>query len=205
MINPDEWETICLLVDEGWPGEFTDTAATAWRVFLDDYEPEQVLAAIKALVARGGTFRPSVAQVVAQIRSDPSTPTFDEALVLIRSALRAGRGPLRGDYSTEAQMIAGREEMVRAAARTLHPLVAAFVVRCGDLSRLGDEVAELAAGDYAGARRRDLQLRWEAHVEALDGRDVAAIASGPRRDGLQRLDPLAALGMKPPAQIGSGS
>jgi hypothetical protein len=197
VIGPDEWESICLLVEEGWPGEFTDSAASAWRVFLDDYESAQVLAALKAMVARGGTFRPSVAQVVAEMRRDPSKPTFDEALVLIRRALRAGRRPLTGSYDNEAQMLGAREELVREAALGMHQSVASFVGRCSDIGRLEDEISELSGGEYAGARRRDLERRWEAHLEAFEGREISALAAG-RRDGLRQLDPLGALGISAP-------
>lgn len=194
-MSSDEWETVCLLIDQGWTGEFTDAQAAAWRVFLADYTADQVLAALKALVARGGRFRPSVAEVVAQIRSDPSRPTFDEALVLIRHALRAYNLPLVGDYANEAQMIRARHRRVRERAEDLHPLVAAFLAR-RDIGRLMDEVAELD-GEYGPVRRRELEAAWEAHVVACEGRDVAALVA-PRRGGLARLDPLAALNAPPP-------
>jgi len=43
----------------------------------------------------------------------------------------------------------------------------------------------------------------ERHVEAFDGREVAALASG-RPDELKRLDPLAALGVVKREQITVG-
>lgn len=192
----EDWTIISGLIDEWWPGKFDASAGAAWYVALEGFDASDVIAALKGRLARGGTFRPSVAEVVGEIRRDPSEPTFDEALTLIRSAFKAGRRPLRGDFSGEAQMIGAREEAVRASARELHPLVAAFVARCSDLSRLEDEIGEMAGGEYAGARRRELEQRWEAHVEALEGRDIASIAAGRRRGSLGRLDPLAALSIR---------
>lgn len=202
MITPEQWETLCLLIEEGWPGEFDDSAAKAWRLFLDDYDAEQVLVAVKSLVARGGRFRPSVAELVAQIRHDPSTPTFEEAYRLIygaRGVLRAR--PSETSFRDGSAMARAYHEARLARAHELHPLVATFVERCTP-DWLG--ALEVNHPDYSELRRKELREAWDRHCEAMDGRDVAALASGRRRGELARLDPLAALGMRKPAQIGSG-
>ncbi|MGH2870298.1 MAG: hypothetical protein ACRDNK_22360 [Solirubrobacteraceae bacterium] len=202
-MTPEEWETICLLIEEGWPGEFTDASAAAWRVFLDDYQPEQVLTALKMLVARGGRFRPSVAEVVEQIRSDPGKPTFDEALALIRTALRAYNLPLHGDFETERQMLHARERKVLERADGMHPRVVSFIDR-RSVGRLMDEVAEIEDERWGTRNRRDLQAAWEEHCDACEGREVAVLArSG--RGKLAPLDPLAALNIGRPKQIESGA
>jgi hypothetical protein len=192
----DDWSIIAGLIDEWWPGEFSQSAEHAWHVALDGYEAEQVTIALRALLARGGTFRPSVAQVVAEIRRDPSKPTFDEALVLIQRALRAWNSPLRGDFANEAEMLKAREQHVIGSAQGVHPLAAAFIHRRG-IRQLQKEIAELGDEEYGSLRRRDLQQAWEAHLEAFEGREISALAAG-RRDGLRQLDPLAALGIAAP-------
>jgi hypothetical protein len=202
MISPDDWESLCLLIEEGWPGEFDETAAKAWRLFLDDYTADQVMVALKTLVARGGTFRPSVAEVVAAIRKDPSLPTFEEAMKLIygRGGVLRAR-PRESTFRDSAEMARAYHEARLERARDLHPLVSTFVDRFG-IDRL--DSIEINHPDYGDVKRKDLRDAWDRHVEAMDGRDVAALASGRRRGELGRLDPLEALGIKKPAQIGSG-
>ena len=189
MITPDEWASLCLLIEEGWPGEFGDAAEKAWRVLLDDYDADRVLRAVKALVARGGKFRPSVAEVVAEIRHDPSRPTFEEAYRLIygRGGVLRARLPYAGPI---VDADARRGEAMRARMSEIHPLVAAFVDRFG-LGRL--RALAVDDPDYGELRRKELREAWDRHVEAVDGREIAQFASG-RRDGLQAFDPLAVLG-----------
>lgn len=182
-----------------WPGTITQWGKPAFDAYLyvlqaRGLSAEQVIRAIGTWPA-GTDFPPSAPNLAAAALRDPSEPTFDEMLLLLGRAFRAGRRPLTQDFDTEAQMIGARQELVRAAARAMHPSVASFVVRCSDLGRLEDELAELNGdGEYAGARRRDMQERWERHCGAIEGREVAALASGGRR-GLRQLDPLAALGI----------
>lgn len=197
MINADEWAGICLLIEEGWPGEFGDAAEKAWRVLLDDYDAVQVLRAVKLLVTRGGKFRPSVAEVVAEINYDPSKPTFEEVYRLI-----FGRGGvLRARVSYAGPIVDAdqkREKAMRARMTEIHPLVASFIDRYG-LSRL--RTLELDDPDYGELRRKELREAWDRHVDAMDGREAAALVAG-RRDGLRGLDPLAVLA-SPAKQIGS--
>jgi len=200
VISPDEWETLCLLIEEGWPGEFNDATAKAWRVLLDDYDAPAVLAAIKALVAKGGAFRPSVAEVVAMIRHDPGRPTFEEFYRLCygrHGFLRATlpyTGPVRESEKR-------RDEAARARIAGMHPLVGAFVERFG-LGRL--RTLEVDHDTYGELNRKDLREAWDRHVEAMDGRDVAALASG-RRDGLRAFDPLTVLGGKAAGELEAGA
>lgn len=189
-----------------WPSQVATWGADGISAFVEELQadglsPEAALVAVRTYRPEPGKdFPPSVAAVSELARRDPSAPTFDEALVLIRRAFRAGRRPLVGDFATEAQMIGAREEMIRTAASDTHPLVASFVDRCGDLSRLQDEIAEMEGGEFAGIRRRDLEARWEQHREAMSGRELAGLAAG-RRDGLRQLDPLAALGLRRASEL----
>jgi hypothetical protein len=183
----DEWDSLCLLLEEGWPGEFGEGARGAWRVMLNDYTVEEVFRAIKGLVARGGKFRPSVAEVVAEIRQDPSSPTFEECYQLIY-----GRGGVLRARPERATVIRP-EDVSRAQKERLedvHPLVRSFVERQG-LGRL--ERLELNDPVWGELRRKELREAWDAHCEAMEGRDVAALVSG-RRGEIGRFDPMAVLG-----------
>jgi hypothetical protein len=193
-IKPDEWETLCLLLEEGWPGEFTEATARAWRLLLDDFSAEQVLVAIKSLVARGGTFRPSVAEVTAAIRKDPSAPTFTEAYALIYG--KGGVIRARPKYAGRLITDEDRNRAMLDRASELHPLVAAFVNRYG-LHRL--RMLEVDDPEYGELRRKELAGEWDQFCEAMEGRDVAALVSG-RRGEIGRFDPMSVLGAKP-AQI----
>lgn len=204
-MTDDEWATFAMLLDKGfkWREQFGPAHEFTYRTLLDGYSGEQISGALRALTARGQKFGPTPGEIIAEIRSDPSRPTFDEMLTLTQTALRAWNRPLTGDYSNEAQMLAAREASVLERASEMHPLVGAFIARHG-IRRLQDEIGELD-GEYGAVRRNELEAAWSAHLEACEGRDVAALVTG-RRDGLRALDPLSALGLRRPvAQIGSGT
>lgn len=165
----DQWAQFCALLDHGWPGDFTVEQAKAYRALLDISDPQVMLEALRRLLHGGQRFRPSVAELLAAARRDPAVPTFDEAYRLI-----FGPG---GVFRT------GRTDDV-------HPLVLAFVERQGP-QRL--RTLPLEDPEWGHRHRTDLQRAWEAHVDAFDGREVAALAAGTGQDGLHRLDPLAAL------------
>lgn len=183
----DEWGTLALLIEEWWPGEFTDAKEQAWRIGLADYDSEQVFAALKVLLARGGKFR-ELPEIVAQILSDPSRPTFEEAFALIYEP----RGILWGRSDTRAKEF---------ALAQVHPLVASFAIRYG-ISRL--RMLEVDHDEFGALKRKELRDAWDRHVEACEGRDVAALMA-PRGKSLGRLDPLAVLGVpQSRPQIGAG-
>ncbi len=204
MITADEWETLCLLIEEGWPGEFTDATSSAWRVLLDDFDSTQVLGAVKTLVASGGTFRPSVAEIVAAIRHDPSAPTFEEMLRLVfgpDGIMRAR--PSVTTFPDGGAMARAYHEARKARAGEVHPLVGAFALRYG-LDRLAG--LELDHAEYGDLKRKELRASWDQHVKVMDGRDVAALVSGRRAEGLRAFDPLATLGdTRPQIQTGGAA
>lgn len=170
-----EWDAFCGLLEEGWPGEFTDEARTAWRVLLDGAQPSAAVQALKRLLFAGSRFRPSAAELLAELRRDPSTPTWDEAWMLIQRAIRAHR----------------TDEQLLAALDAHHPSLRAWVERFG-----AQRLRMLPVGDpqWGEQRMRELRESWERHMEASETRQVAALASGSGREGLRQLDPLAALG-----------
>lgn len=193
----DGWEAFCALVEEAWPGEFDDRQSEAWRVLLDPVDPEAAGAALLRLAHSGRTFypRPAVSDLLAELRSDPGRPAFEEMLLLVGTVL-AARPPYPG------RMITAEEETRARATRLLelHPMVQSFVARQG-LQRLGS--LPLADEEWGEKHRRDLQERWEQHLETHDGREIAVLASGGRTD-LRQLDPLASLGVSAKPQLEAG-
>lgn len=179
-----------------WPGTMAAWGREAITAYLAVLEArgltaEQVRAAILAWPA-GSDFPPSAPNLAAAALNDPATPTFDELLTLIRTALRATTLPLHGDFSNEAQMIQAREQRVLERAEGMHPLVFSFIARHG-VRRLQVEVGDLD-GDYGAIRRNELAAAWDEHRDRMRDRDVHAISAGQRRGELGRFDPLAALG-----------
>lgn len=172
--TPPQWDAFAALVAAAWPGAFDEATRAAWRILLDDLEPDVAAAVLKRLVIEGHTFRPSASEFYAATRRDPSRPTFDEALVLIRRALTA---------TVETAGALGR--------LAGQPLVRAFLERQG-VARV--RMLPLDCPDWGEKTRRELREGWDRHVEAFEGREVAALASG-RADGLRQLDPLTALGV----------
>jgi hypothetical protein len=199
LISPAEWDSLCLLIEEAWPYPFDDTTAKAWRVLLDDYDASQVLAAVKACVARGMSERPPVSALVAEIRCDPDKPTFAQALTSIygRDGVLRARAQVR-----KARWEAGERDRLNDEAawkRTaeLHPLVGAFV-RAQGLQRLRS--LDLDDPQWGSARRKLLAAEWEELVDVAETRDVAALVAG-RRGELGKLDPLRVLPAGPQLEV----
>jgi hypothetical protein len=204
MITDDEWAGISLLIEAGWPGDFTDATASAWRVFLGGYTPNDLLDALKRLVARGDRFRPSVAEVVAELRNDPSAPTFDEMMELVfgRGGVLSARTSINKGVWVMGERDALDIEAMQQHAATMHPLVQSFVDRQGlhRLRRLNIDDEE-----YGAIRRRELAQAWEQHLEAMHGRDIAAMTTGRGNGSLTKLDPLSVLrGTRPVGQLVGG-
>lgn len=203
-MTDEQWDAIAMLLDKGfkWKQPFGEASAAAYRVLLDGYDGEQIASALRMLIARGQVFGPTPGELVALIHHDPSRPTFDEMCRLVygRGGILRAR-PRASSWPDAAARDRAYHQAAMDRAAQLHPLVATFVDRV-----TLDWLRNLALDhdDYGELNRKDLLARWEAHVEAMDGRDVAAIASGRRREGLQRFDPLAALGLRQPARLGSG-
>lgn len=174
--SDDQWAVFCACIAEWWPGEFTNGARSAWRIALDAVEPEAAMVTAKRLLLAGEKFRPSCSSFLFAVRRDPSRPTFDEALLLLRRALS------RTDTDRDALSALGSQ-----------PLVAAFAQRQG-IPRL--RTLPIDDPPWGEKHRRELRESWVAHVEAFDGREIAAIAAG--SSDLRQLDPLASL------QLGSG-
>ena len=188
----DEWDGLSLFIEAWWPGEFPDVMAEAWRAALGDFDREAVLSALKARLARGDRWRPAVSEVVAEIRKDPTKPTFEEAQTLIygRGGVLKARPEPGQRYANEAAMLGARDDAAQARACELHPLLASFVERYG-VARLRN--LELGDPEWGQVRLRELREAWDRHCEAMEDRDVAELVAG-RRGELAAFDPLRALG-----------
>lgn len=205
-----QWDAFCGLVEEAWHGEFDEHTRLKWQVLLEGFAPESVVEGLRRLLLEGHQHRPSVSLLLAATRRDPSLPTFDEALVLIfggagiRGALRA-RPPHRVVYlddpdtvpagerrSAERKRGEAQRDAITSALAEIHPIVRTFVERQG-IDRL--RFLALDDPDWGEKRRADLERAYHEHVQAFDGREVAALASGGRGE-LAQLDPLAALGIR---------
>jgi hypothetical protein len=174
--DADRWDAFCGLVEEAWPGEFDDVARKSWRVLLDEIDPQAAIGGMRRLLFAGGTFRPSVSELLAAVRLDPSAPTFDEAYQLL--------------FGPRGAMLGYDVEEVSQRLDTIHPLIGTFVRRQG-YRRLKE--LPLDDPNWGEQRRRELREAWDRHVEATDAREVAALALGEGHEGLRKLDPLASL------------
>jgi hypothetical protein len=198
----DEWLVIAGWVDEWWPAKFESSAEDAWFVALEGFEAQDVIESLRAMLARGGTFRPSVAEVIGQIRRDPAVPTAAEMITLIfgRGGVLSARTQIRkGSWEAGERDQADRDAM-RERLADMHPVVASFVDREG-LDRL--RALNLEDAEFGGARRRMLEQRWGEHLEAVESREVAVLTSG-RRGEMAKLDPLAALHVRRPVAALNG-
>jgi hypothetical protein len=166
-VKREHWELIEQLLAYSWRSPRWDSAtATAYRFHLDRYEPEEVLLAIQRLAQRGGSFRPSAAEVVAAIgeQLDSELPSWTE----FEAALYGG-----GHCDHEAFRL-----FVDAKGDRLRLLP----VNCPDYGHL-----------YRREVRQDWERFAERYTaRKREGRALAAL--GRRTQGeLRRMDPLAAL------------
>lgn len=185
----EDWSAFCVLLDDAWPGQFSESAFHSWRALLDGISSELAVEALRRLLYGGQRFRPSVAELLAACRADASRPTFDEALGLIYRTLSTS---CRGVFADHSEMLRAEHRAIRQRASELHPLVASFI-ECQGIERLRS--LPLDHPTWGEKHRKGLQEAWERHVEVGERREVAALASG----GLRQLDPTASL------QIGSGA
>lgn len=227
-----EFSAAAFILGGSWPGEFTKNDEAAYWHMLSDFPAAAVMAALKAM--RGAKFRPTPGEVANVLAGDAGAPTFDEALRVIFGidGILSARAPLRGSpadviaaWESEEEWDTAQDgpwlgqslqdatdaaQLERAAQQ--HPLIASFVERIGLRRLRGFNANDAAAGGQGddGKRtdlwdRKELLRAWTEHVDAQDGREVAALAAGTGQRGLSRLDPLAALGIgTAPAELEAG-
>lgn len=180
-----------------WPETVTRWGREAISAYLVGLERrgltvEQVIGAIDTWPA-GSDFPPSAPNLAAAALRDPSAPTFVEAYRLIYGPdgiLRA-QPSVRRRFADDGERQRAYDQAALDRARGAHPLVCSFVIRYG-IARLRD--LPLDDPEHGDIRRRELEAAWDRHVEAMDGRDAAALAARMPRGELGRFDPLAVLG-----------
>lgn len=178
-----------------WPGTITAWGKDAFAAFIGELEArgltaESVLVAVRTWPA-GSDFPPSAPNLAAAARKDPGRPTAGELEVLLY-----GKGgvfkahPSYDPSRTPKELAEARRRAHTDRALGMHSLVASFVVRRYEW--LG--TLDLGEGsEFAWRRREWLAAAWEAHCEASEDRQVAALVAGRRGEGLARLDPLSVL------------
>lgn len=210
------------VLDGAWPGDFADAEEAAYYRQLDDFTPAQAMAALKAL--RGSKFRPSVGEIVQAIEGTAAAqPTFDEMMAVLffttgpsplcdRPAKRAGRraSHILAEWAGDDVPVGDGDERTlpaltaREQCAQLHPLIGSFVaVQTPERLRVLPVLDE----DDGKWVIKDLRVAWNAHVDAMEGRELTALVARSGRGELGRLDPLAALPGRPqgvPA-LGPGS
>lgn len=85
-----DWQRLSVLLGSWWPGEFDAERDKAYRLALDRFEPSDVAAALGRLLELGERFRPSAAEVVAQVtgRAQSRYATPEQALTIIAAEIR---------------------------------------------------------------------------------------------------------------------
>lgn len=185
-----EWELIEGVLEECWPGEWTERTGPAYRLMLEGYDPAALVAALRALAARGQRFRPSAGDIIGALERDSGVPSWTEVF-------REVWGP-RGVTSAADEAAALRR------AESVHPLVEGYVRLRG-----WDRLRRLAVDHEVWGEkiRREEEAEWSRFVERALERDAAEygrLGPGRERAGLRRVDPLAAIGERRELSGGEG-
>ena len=176
----EEWDAFACLLEHGWPGAFGEGADLAYRTLLADVAPVDAVLALKRLVARGGTFRPSVSEIATEVAADPGSTDLGRGVpAAVRKSRLSHSAPRgRGDRA--------RRRAASAAGRLHRPA--------------GLRAPRDAARPRPGPRRARA-TRPRTGVDALEERAAERQAAGlaldeigrPRRLGPSRPDYLRAL------------
>ena len=189
-MTDDQWESCAHLMEQCWRGEFDDDRRDAYRMFLDKFEPEHVIAALHKIAEDGKPFLPAAAEIVKACRemTEDPVPGWGEVFRwLMRAQAVAAREFSESDNGKTTVGALWLEERC-------HPVVARFYESegYGRLSRIGfnDE-------DYGELRKKELQDRWTEFVGVAKerlARGRALEAVGERRQlGPTRLADVALL------------
>lgn len=190
MWTDEQWASLFTVLKRGFKSRdpWTNADENVYRVLLADTDPQQVIEALKRLVAGGQVFRPVPGELLQHTIRQPGAPTYDEMLQLARRALRARPAP--GAWRSEGDRRRLFDQAAITAAGELHPTVAGFLAAYG-VQRLRD--LQLDDPDRGAFAHRDLKIAYTEHLEAGADRAAAALASGRGQGELARLDPLAHL------------
>lgn len=176
----EEWDTVALLLSKGWKGEFGPGEDRAYRLLLESYSGQQVVAALRQLAATGHHAVPSVSEIVQMVERDPERlTTFEEmfdALYGSGRVLAARSKP--GAFEDYGAMLQSQDRAASDAAWNLDPLLGKFVDTYGVRNL---KLLEVRHDEHAGLVRKDLREAWERFVQTNAHRDAAALAAGRRR------------------------
>lgn len=189
-MDDKEWTQIAGILGKWWKGEFDPDTEEVYKMMLDSYDQDRVLAALARLTETGRPFLPTGPEIVAAMREDPSWPSWTEVFDALRAVGRAG---LLGPY--------GDREKAMAMLTAAHPVVAGFANREG-LRRLHE--APFEDPDYGELEAKRWEDRFAEYAATIKGRQRAGMsleqAVGWLRlpkpaatTGLTRLDPAAAI------------
>ena len=169
-----QWDTFCALVAQGYGGEFSAAARSAWRVWLDDLDPAQCIAALKSYADTGNPHRPTVSDIRGQIHAAQVAPFPAVWESLVSSGLLTNR----------EREVVGNLERIRDRFGVD---IAGWVAHYG-MTRLANEPV---GGDYGGAILKRLEESYVSITapgqreqlsrmleQRLSGRQLV---SGPRR------------------------
>jgi len=148
-MNRDQWESIALLIDNCWRGEFDDTMSSSYFTMLGRFDHEEVMTALHACVETGRPFIPTVPEIVAEIRrqQEPELPSWTEVWDQMRFVLSRCRN---------------EDDAVTLLGENCGPVAAAFL-RTEGFERLQHE--PLLDPDYGPLRVKELRLRWLEFAE----------------------------------------
>ncbi len=198
---PADWKRLADMLDSFWPGEWTTQKSEAYHLALDAFDPTQVAVAIQSRLHAGDKFRPSAAELVADItgvhRGRYAAP--DEAWTLVEQAMRRV-GVSRYDARFAAQHQAAIDWLA-----TQDRAAAAWAARRGLCQLEGSLGQEPVNGEHGGAVRGALRRDYrelvteitERQLEGGEGvpdsmlicRRTTRIEAGGMRDVVDRLRP----------------
>jgi len=186
-VTRDEWESIALLIENCWRGQFDETASSAYHTFLGELDATIVMLALKRLVQNGTVFRPTPGEIMAAVTNDPGVSTFSEAFPAIRKALALGGG----------------DEMVLGRLEDEHRYLKAWVERYGP-HRLAQEPVD--DPQYGGVTMHRLESDYDQFCRVAIDRERQGrvlLSSGMSTGGLNKFKPFVALGFDR-KKLGSG-
>lgn len=170
-MTDDEWKGVCFFMERGWKGELSPKTRVAYRVFLDKFTPELVMAALQELAESGPAFLPAVPEIVQACRKieqaehGGEVPGWGETYDWIHRALSIRTGYFDSWEAKHRQAVAWLEERA-------HPVVVKFFEVEG-FRRLQELELD---GEYGALRRRDLKERWDEFVRVAKDRFATGLA-----------------------------
>lgn len=187
-----DWKSVGTVLLGSWPAQVAAWGREGIAAYVSELQARGLSPeiAVGGLRSWDGKWPPAAGELAAFLRRDRDALTFDEAL---RSILWVLRAPVVWGIEGGSTFVSAedeqraRTEAIRGRLGTVHPLVRSFVETRGidQLSRL-----PLDDPEWGLKHRRDLERAWDGHVDTMDHREVARIASG---GGLGKLDPLVSL------------